>query len=194
MWFDRARFGHLDDDAFEALHHPPLKSSEKSETVDAASENIANDSKLKKEKSAEDSVLKLSDFTHLKKKKNRPPLVLEPRAITQPTDGRWVLAVRAAESIRQGEWSSEKQQRLVKLGKLLGLTPLDTQNIITIIKDCAGKGIAPEELTRHTFAQLEKAQAPVMRSVKKINWFSIFMTTVLLLMIEVAALFSVFGK
>ena len=191
MWFDRARFGHLDDDAFEALHHQPAKSSENSEGDGAVSKSNA---KGPIEKSGQDAVLKLSDFTHLKKKKNRPPLVLEPRAITQPGDGRWVLAVRAAESIENGTLSDEKQKRLVKLGKLLGLTTMDTQSIITIIKDCAQQGVAPEDLTRQTFARLEKTQAPVMRSVKKINWFTIVMTTVLLLMIEVAALFSVFGK
>ncbi|MBL4702219.1 MAG: hypothetical protein JKX85_13275 [Phycisphaeraceae bacterium] len=197
MWFERARFGHLDDEAFDALsnaHHDPANQTNSDETSSKIPQHPTDDKSAKQKKASPKSALKISDFTHagLSRKPSSPKPVCKP--ITEPTDGRWVLAVRTAESLKQGQLAPEKRDRLLKLGKLLGLSPMDANRIIHVIVEHADQGIDPQQLTRQSFAQLEQAQAPVIRTVSGINWFTIVMTTVLLLLLEFAILFSVFPR
>mgnify|MGYP001334682480 CR=1 FL=1 len=112
MWFDRARFGHLDDDAFEALHHyakqqdeqkPESKESDEAQSVPVKRE--------KQEKVGTDSVLKLTDFAHLKPSSKAARQTPSIKPIKDPHDGRWVLAVRTAESIRHGKLAADKRLR-----------------------------------------------------------------------------------
>ncbi|MAX26948.1 MAG: hypothetical protein CMJ19_20835 [Phycisphaeraceae bacterium] len=193
MWFDRARFGHLDDDAFEALHHyakqqdeqkPESKESDEAQSVPVKRE--------KQEKVGTDSVLKLTDFAHLKPSSKAARQTPSIKPIKDPHDGRWVLAVRTAESIRHGKLAADKRDRLLKLGKLLGLSPMDSHRIISVIVAHAESGIAPAQLTRQSFAELEQAAPPPMRSVGKINWMMVAMSTILLMLIEFAVLFAWF--
>ncbi|MFG0249016.1 MAG: hypothetical protein ACF8OB_09030, partial [Phycisphaeraceae bacterium JB051] len=121
MWFDRARFGHLDDDAFEALHHYAKQQDEQNPQAKASDEaEVAPAKRGKQEKVGTDSVLKLTDFTHLKKSGKAARQTPSIKPIKDPHDGRWVLAVRTAESIRHGKLAADKRDRLLKLGKLLG--------------------------------------------------------------------------
>jgi hypothetical protein len=70
----------------------------------------------------------------------------ENRAATglDPRDGRWVLAVRAAQSIEGGQaaiMSPEKRRRLIAMGVGLGLRPFDTSLVIAIVQDSARSGL-----------------------------------------------------
>jgi len=197
MWFERARFGHLDDEAFDALsnaHHDPANQTNSDEISSKVPQHPTDDTPAKQKKTSSKSTLKISDFTHagLSRNPSSPKPVFKP--ITEPTDGRWVLAVRTAESLKQGQLAPDKREHLLKLGKLLGLSPMDANRIIHVIVEHADQGIAPDQLTRQSFAQLEQAQAPVIRTVSGINWFMIVMTSVLLLLLEFAALFAIFSR
>ncbi len=64
--------------------------------------------------------------------------------ITDPTDPRWVLALRTAESLQGTILGPEKRDRLVKIGKMMGLTAFDANLVIAIVQDQARRGYAPE--------------------------------------------------
>lgn len=196
MWFDRARFGHLDDDAYEALHNYPHASTDgkAQQPFDEQTTHPAPAKSSKAEKSGTDAILKLSDFTHLNKTRKPGHMTPSIQPIEHPHDGRWVLAVRTAESIRHGQLDPQKRVRLMKLGKLLGLTPMDANRIISIIIDHADRGIAPDQLTRQSFAQLEQSAPPPLRHVSRINWFTVGLTTLLMMLLEFATLFAWFRK
>jgi hypothetical protein len=65
------------------------------------------------------------------------------QVITGSTDPRWVLALRAAESLHGAELSPDRRHRLVRLGRLLGLSAFDSQLIIAIVQEQARRGYAP---------------------------------------------------
>ncbi len=193
MWFDRARFGHLDDDAFEALHfYAKQQDEQKPQASESDEAQMTPVKREKSEKHGTDSVLKLTDFAHLKKSGKAARQTPSIKPIKDPHDGRWVLAVRTAESIRHGKLASDKRARLLKLGKLLGLSPMDSNRIISVIVAHADRGIAPAQLTRESFAELQQTTPPPMRSVGKVNWMMVAMSTILLMLVEFAVLFAWF--
>ena len=57
------------------------------------------------------------------------------------SDARWVLAVRVAERLEGTMLDPESRERLVRLGKMLGLTPFDANLVIAIVQDRARRGI-----------------------------------------------------
>lgn len=63
--------------------------------------------------------------------------------IRDAADPRWVLAVRTAESLVGVVLTPEKRERLVHLGKILGLSPFDANLVIAIVQDQARRGFAP---------------------------------------------------
>lgn len=65
-------------------------------------------------------------------------------SITDPADPRWVLALRTAESLQGTILGPEKRERLVKVGKMMGLTAFDANLVIAIVQDQARRGYAPE--------------------------------------------------
>lgn len=73
---------------------------------------------------------------------SKPQLVSA--TITDPTDPRWVLALRTAESLQGTILGPEKRDRLVKIGKMMGLTAFDANLVIAIVQDQARRGYAPE--------------------------------------------------
>ena len=58
-------------------------------------------------------------------------------------DPRWVLAVRVAEHLQGSILPPMARDRLVRLGKTLGLSPFDANLIIAIVQDQARRGYAP---------------------------------------------------
>lgn len=64
--------------------------------------------------------------------------------ITDPTDPRWVLAVRTAAELEGTILRPERRERLLALAKRLKLSPFDGNLIIAIIQDQARRGYAPE--------------------------------------------------
>ena len=65
------------------------------------------------------------------------------------TDARWVLAVRATQSLeggRAGVLSPEKRRRLIAFATGMGLRPFDANLIIAIVQDAARTGAGPLSL------------------------------------------------
>lgn len=61
-------------------------------------------------------------------------------AIIAATDPRWVLAVRTAEQLQGSVLVPERRERLVRLGKVMGLSPFDANLVIAIVQDQARRG------------------------------------------------------
>lgn len=64
-------------------------------------------------------------------------------AIAGTSDPRWVLAVRVAEQLEGNILPPQKRDRLVRMGKMFGLTAFDANLIIAIVQDQARRGYAP---------------------------------------------------
>ena len=89
-----------------------------------------------------------------------PPPAL---AIADPTDPRWVLAVRTAEQLQGPILRPEGRERLLRLGKVLGLTPFDTNLIIAIVQDRARRGCPASECPAAGAPQLALITLPDAR-------------------------------
>ncbi len=63
--------------------------------------------------------------------------------ITGPKDPRWILALRTSDLLQGDILAPQDRDRLLKLGKVLGLTPFDANMIIAIIQDQARRGYEP---------------------------------------------------
>ena len=84
---------------------------------------------------------------------NRPISVIgEP--ITGPADPRWVLAVRTAEQLQGTVLTPERREKLLRVGKMMGLTLFDCNLVIAIVQDQARRGYAPEYCPTAGEAQL----------------------------------------
>ena len=59
-------------------------------------------------------------------------------------DPRWVLAVRTAERLEGATLRPERRERLLQLGKVMGLSPFDASLIIAIVQDQARRGHLPD--------------------------------------------------
>ena len=84
-------------------------------------------------------------------------------AIADPTDPRWVLAVRTAEQLQGPILPPERRERLLRLGKVLGLKPFDTNLIIAIIQDRARRGCPASECPAAGAPQLALITLPDSR-------------------------------
>lgn len=63
--------------------------------------------------------------------------------ITDTTDARWVLAVRAAEKLEGSILRPEDRETLLRQARAMGLTPFDASLILAIVQDQARRGYAP---------------------------------------------------
>lgn len=88
------------------------------------------------------------------------PSPASPGIITDPTDPRWVLAIRTSESLQGTILGPEKRERLVKIGKMMGLTAFDANLVIAIVQDQARRGYAPEYCPTAGEAQLAMVPLP----------------------------------
>ncbi len=73
--------------------------------------------------------------------------VVSRRTRTQPNppalevnDPRWVMAVRVRESLQGTCLTAESRRRVIRIGRLLGLTDFDCNVIIAIVQDAARRG------------------------------------------------------
>jgi hypothetical protein len=80
--------------------------------------------------------------------------------LTGPTDPRWVLAVRVGEQLEGEVLRPEKRQRLMKLGRVLGLSAFDATLVIAIVQDQARRGYAPGHCPAAAEAQLTMVRLP----------------------------------
>lgn len=60
--------------------------------------------------------------------------------VTSPTDPRWVLAVRAAEALEGSVLLPPRREGLLRLARVLGLTPFDAALILATVQDRARRG------------------------------------------------------
>ncbi|MEM1109237.1 MAG: hypothetical protein AAGH99_11175 [Planctomycetota bacterium] len=86
-------------------------------------------------------------------------------AIAGTNDPRWVLAVRVAEQLQGSVLPPDKRDRLVKIGKMFGLTAFDANLIIAIVQDQARRGYAPAYCPTAGEPQLRMVPPP-----QKIKW------------------------
>ena len=63
----------------------------------------------------------------------------------EPTDPRWVLAMRAYSQLQGSTLTPEKRQRVLDNAKVIGLRPFDANLIIAVVQDHARRGESPAE-------------------------------------------------
>ncbi len=113
-------------------------------------------------------------------KPNRPDS--ESPAPLAATDPRWVLAHRTAEQMQGSLLSPERRQRLVRLGKVMGLTAFDANLVIAIVQDQARRGIPLSDCPAAGTDQL--ALVPGVRLAKRIPWASVLKWVAAILVLE----------
>jgi len=115
------------------------------------------------------------------------------------SDPRWVLAIRAAESMEGTTLSPEKRRSLIRMGKVFGLTAFDANLIIAIVQDQARRGYRPEVCPRMGEAQLR--MVPLPRRAKLLSlgatparrWTTIALLIAAMAAVELVVLWVVFG-
>ena len=80
--------------------------------------------------------------------------------LTGATDPRWVLAVRTAEKLDGIVLPPERRDRLIRLGKVMGLSQFDANLVIAIVQDQARRGFAPHACPAAGEAQLRFVPLP----------------------------------
>ena len=80
--------------------------------------------------------------------------------ISRTDDPRWAMAVRTAEQLQGTVLSPERRQRLLEMGRILGLSPFDSNLIIAIVQDRARRGFAPAHCPTAAEPQLRMVPAP----------------------------------
>ncbi|MEM6334798.1 MAG: hypothetical protein AAF823_15800 [Planctomycetota bacterium] len=91
----------------------------------------------------------------------------EPQTLAA-NDPRWVLAIRTAHELDQTTLVPEKRQKLVRLGRSLGLNPFDANLIIAIVQDQARRGTLPEYCASAGHDQL--AMVPLPQATTWLDW------------------------
>lgn len=87
----------------------------------------------------------------------------EGTAIAGTSDVRWVLAVRVAEQLEGTVLPPAKRDRLVRMGKMFGLTAFDANLIVAIVQDQARRGYAPAHCPTAGEPQLRMVPPPQQR-------------------------------
>lgn len=83
-----------------------------------------------------------------------------PSTIRDHHDPRWVLAVRTAEQLEGTLLRPERRERLLRTGKLFGLSAFDCNLVIAIVQDQARRGHKPEYCPTAGAAQLSLIPLP----------------------------------
>jgi len=60
------------------------------------------------------------------------------------TDPRWVLAARVSESLEGDVLPPDRRERLIRTGRVMGLSTFEANLVIAIVQDQARRGVAPE--------------------------------------------------
>ena len=82
----------------------------------------------------------------------------------EPTDPRWVLAVRAYSQLQGSTMTPERRQRVMRTARLLGVRPFDANLVIAMVQDRArrGEGLA-EVAPTLTLVQKPRRQGRLSR-------------------------------
>ncbi len=135
----------------------------------------------------------------LAKQPKRPPAAARPdrhaigAPISEPTDPRWVLAIRTSEYLEGPILAPEKRETLINMGKAMGLTAFDANLIIAIVQDQARRGYAPEYCPAAGEEQLEMVALPrySLKATKRPVVIGLIIAG--LVLIELVALRIIFG-
>ena len=103
-----------------------------------------------------------------------------------PSDPRWVLAIRTADLLEGDVLSPQKRKKLLKLGKILNLTPFDANMIIAIVQDQARRGYAPAFCPTASEPQLRMIPLPTRPKFDRFPLYVAGLITVVLLVELVA--------
>ena len=95
------------------------------------------------------------------------PCPIEREPITKTDDARWVFAVRVSQAMQGSMLVPEKREKLIRAGRVMGLSPFDCNLIIAILQDQARRGNLPEYCPHLAQKQLE-----MISPVKKQGIFS----------------------
>ncbi|MEM8781387.1 MAG: hypothetical protein AAGE65_00905 [Planctomycetota bacterium] len=93
--------------------------------------------------------------------------------ISDTSDPRWVLAVRAAEKLEGSILRPEHRERLLLQGKAMGLTPFDTSLILAIVQDQARRGHAPAYCPTAAEPQLRMVPSVRRRPWSSKKWLAV---------------------
>ena len=106
-------------------------------------------------------------------------------ALNDPTDPRWVLAVRTAEQFEGSVLGPERRQQLIRLGQMLGLNVFDTNLIIAIVQDQARRGHVPSACPAAGESRLAMVRLPANRSAgRRTRWLVIGAAVAMILTME----------
>ena len=101
--------------------------------------------------------------------------VQAPPGLQGSTDPRWVLAVRVAESLQGSILPPDKRDRLIRVGKMLGLSAFDANLIVAMIQDQARRGLRAMDCAQAAQPQLCMVPLPVAQSGSRLSLSRIFM-------------------
>lgn len=87
-------------------------------------------------------------------------------AVTEAADPRWVLATRTAEQLQGTVLAPEQRERLLSLGRMLGLSPFDSNLVIAIVQDQARRGVTPAACAEAGAEQLAMVPRPRRRPLR----------------------------
>lgn len=87
----------------------------------------------------------------------------------EPTDPRWVLAVRTRTQLQGAVLTPEKRERLMRLANLMGLRPFDANVVIAVVQDAARRG-EPLSSVTDSLSVLPKADPSRHRQSGLLAW------------------------
>jgi hypothetical protein len=89
----------------------------------------------------------------------------------EPTDPRWVLAVRAHSQLQGATLTPDRRERVMRTARLLGVRPFDASLIIAIVQDQARRG---EDLAgaAGTLALIHRPQRRWRRTWVWLRWIA----------------------
>lgn len=126
------------------------------------------------------------------------PNVIEP--IREGADPRWVLALRVSQSLEGATLAPEKRERLLQVGRILGLSLFDANLVIAIIQDRArrglGNGLSPATYAQSAVPQLEMVPLPrsgISRQEKSARRWRIATIVACLITAEMLIFATIFG-
>ncbi len=93
-----------------------------------------------------------------------------------PTDPRWVLAVRAYSQLQGSAMTWDRRQRVLDTADRLGVRPFDANLIIAIVQDHARRGRALDEAAG-TLALLDPPAA-TSRDATTLRWLAAIATAI----------------
>ena len=113
--------------------------------------------------------------------------------IQESRDPRWVLALRVAEQVEGTILVPERREKLVRLGRMIGLTAFDSNLVIAIVQDQARRGCSPSDCPRAGESQLAMISLPAARTRRRQRNHSRVMTAAMVAVLIAFEFFILLG-